>query len=103
MDRWLQAQDREGLGPALWGGCRNLGNIRRKDCSSLPSGKGGAERGEGAGVFLDSTGQKPSYPSEWVWPVGLSDRPDQVLPRTFFRVSILFPVTRLLAPPRGQV
>lgn len=58
-------QDWEGLGPAFWGGCRNLGSIRREDRSGLPTGRGVTRGGRG-GVFLDSTGQKPIYPSEWV-------------------------------------
>lgn len=32
-------RDGGGLGPALWGGCRNLGSITRKDCSGLPTGR----------------------------------------------------------------
>lgn len=67
-----------GLGPASWGGCRNLG--KRRDCSGLPAGRG-------ASSFLDYTDRMP-IPPECLWPVGLSYYPDQVLPCPVFFVSL---------------
>lgn len=83
-----------GLGPAFWGGCRNLG--KRRDCSGLPVGRGESS-------FLDSTGQMPIPPLSasglWVYPITLT----RFYLAQFSCVPVLFSVTRLLSPQGGQV